>query len=282
MSSGLRKIIAVARREFVSYFVTPIGYVVMSVYTAITGVGFLYLFFWYMRASQSPADYDFTSVPDLEEMMVSPFLTFCGNMMIFIGPMITMRLLAEEKNRGSMELLLTYPLRDCEIIFGKYLAALALAVVMLVPVSVDLALVGWVTTVEPAVLIFGMVVVLMMSAAFMSVGLFISALARNQITAAIVSFGVVFVSWILGSVGANLPEGNPAPSDWPDRARQAIGFLYGIFRSFVLELPIDAHARSMTQGVVQAEDVAYYVLFTLFFIFLTFRAMESRNWRTPV
>lgn len=275
----MRNIWAVCKREFASYFVTPIGYVLVGTYGAITGVVFIYQFIWYTRVSQSPTVWDYPGVPDFEETMLSPFLVLCGELLIFLGPLITMRLLAEEKNRGTMELLLTYPLRDREIVFGKYFAALGMILVMMGVVAVDLGLVGWFTDVEPAVLVFGLMTVFLMGAAFASAGLLISALARNQITAATATFGVFFVSYVLGVVGKGLSPANPAPDSWGAGLRSAVGFFYGLFRNLVLELPMNAHAKEMAQGIVQAEDIAYYVLFSAFFLFLTFRALESRKWR---
>ena len=119
----MRNIWAVCWREFVSYFITPVGYIIVGTYAVISGLGFTASFLWHARATQSPADYQFEGVPNLEEFFLSPYLVFCGQLMLFIGPLITMRLLAEERNRGTIELLLTHPLRDRDIVFGKYGAA---------------------------------------------------------------------------------------------------------------------------------------------------------------
>ncbi len=275
----MRSIWAVCKREFASYFTTPIGYVVMGTYAMITGLGFVASFIYYARISQSPGTFDYPGVPDLEETMLSPFLVFCGQVILFMGPLITMRLLAEEKNRGTMELLLTYPLRDRDVIFGKYLAALGMTLSLLVVVGAHLGLIAWFTAVEPAVLVFGLLTVFLMGAAFMSMGLFISALTNNQVTAATLSFGVFFVSYVLGALGKDLKTMNPAPAQWSENIRDAVGFFYSIFRRMVLELPMDAHAKQMAQGIVAPADIAYYVLFAVFFLFLTFRVLESRKWR---
>ena len=80
-------------------------------------------------------------------------------------------------------------------------------------------------------------------------------------------------------MGEDMPEANPAPEGWPGTLRSVIGFFYTLVRGLIVELPIDAHAREMALGIVQPVDIAYYVLFSAFFIFLTFRALESRNWR---
>lgn len=270
---------AVCKREFVSYFITPVGYVITGTYAAVAGLGFTMSFILYCRVTKSPSDYAYSSIPDIEEYFLSPLLVFYGQLIMFIGPLITMRLLAEERNRGTMELLLTHPLRDRDIVLGKYLAALGTILVMMGVVAVHLLIVAYFTDVEPAVLIFGLVTVFLMGAAFVSLGLFVSAMTSNQVTAGTMAFGLWLVSWVLGSLGKDLPETYPIPGGWPDWVRQVVEFFYGIFRAFAVELPLDAHASDMAQGVVQPQDIAYYLLFIAFFLFLTFQALASRKWR---
>jgi len=275
----MRNAWAVCKREFLSYFVTPVGYVVVGTFAVISGLGFVASFLFYAKVTENPSAYAYPGVPDFEETLLSPFLVFCGMLIMFMGPLITMRLLAEERNRGTMELLLTHPLRDREIIFGKYCAALGMLCVLMVVVVVHLCIVGYYVDVERAVLGFGLLTVFLMGAAFLSMGLFVSAMTSNQITAATMTFGLWFVSYILGSFGENLPEENPTPEAWAEWARNAVGVAYDLFRELVQQLPLDVHAREMAQGVVEPKDIAYYVLFAAFFLFLTFRALDSRKWR---
>lgn len=271
---------AVCKREFKSYFFTPIGYVVVGVLALITGLAFSLSFGFYAQMSQAPTEYAMSTVPDFEETFLSPFLVFCGTLIMFLTPLVTMRLLAEERNRGTMELLLTYPLRDREIVFGKYLAALGILLIVMLVLGVQMVILAFlVDQVEIAVLVFGLLAVFLMSAAFMSLGLFVSAMARNQITAATVTFGVCLLMFIMGTLGEKMPEGNPAPEGLPAAVVSIVGFVYGAVRGLVLELPVDAHARNMALGVVEPLDIAYYVLFSAFFLFLTFRALESGKWR---
>lgn len=276
----MRNTWAVCKREFASYFVTPIGYVVTATFAVISGLGFSASFLFYAKVTANPSAYAYSGVPDFEETLLSPFLVFCGLLVVFIGPLVTMRLLAEERNRGTMELLLTHPLRNREIVFGKYLASLGMLGVLMAVVCVHLVIMACYVEVETAVLAFGLLTVFLMGASFLSLGLFISALANNQVTAGTMTFGIWFVSYILGSFGSNLPETNPAPETWPEGLQRAAGFLYGLFRSLVQQLPLDVHAKEMAKGIVQPQDVMYYLLFTSFFLFLTFRALDSRRWRT--
>ncbi|MFA6243435.1 MAG: ABC transporter permease subunit [Candidatus Hydrogenedentales bacterium] len=275
----MRNTWAVCKREFTSFFVTPVGYVVVGTFAAISGAGFAGTFIMFCRITQSPSSYGYEGIPNFEEMMLSPFLVFCGQLILFIGPLITMRLLAEERNRGTLELLLTHPLRDREIIFGKYLASLGIVLILMLVVGVHMALLGRHTEVEPIVLAFGLLTVFLMSAAFMSLGLFVSSVTGNQITAGTLTFGLWFVSYILGTYGSDLPVEIAVPANWGQGVQLAMNFIYHVFRQIVVQLPLDAHAQEMAQGVLQPKDVAYYLLFSAFFLFLTFRSLEARRWR---
>ncbi len=275
----MRNTWAVCKREFAAYYLRPMGYIVTGMFALIAGMAFSISFLTYVDMSQSPGTYAYASVPDFEETLLSPYLVFCGLLIMFLSPLLTMRLLAEEKQRGTIEMLLTHPLRDREIIFGKYLAALGMVLVMMLIISVNLCLVAYFVDIEPAVLVFGVLTVFLMSAAFMSLGLFVSAVTRHQISAGVITFGLFFLFYILGTVGEDLPSENPAPELWPQLLRTTVGGAYGVFRTLVIELAPDAHAKDMALGIVQPQDIAYYVLFSALFLFLTFRALESRNWR---
>ena len=275
----MRNIWTVCKREFSSYFLTPIGYVLVGAYALISGLGFTVSFLFYTKITESPGSYAYTGVPDFEETLLSPFLVFCGRLLMLIGPLLTMRLLAEEKSRGTMELLLTQPLRDREIIFGKYLAGIFMLCVLMINVFVYMLIVNYFVEVESAVLIFGLFTVFLMGAAFISLGLFISAMVKNPITAGIITFAVFFLFYILGSLGGDLPAAIQAPATWPAMAIDAVNFSYTIFRGLIIELPLDAHATDMAQGILAPSDIVYYVLVIAFFLFLTFRALESPKWR---
>lgn len=270
---------AVCKREFASFFLTPIGYVVIGLVALIAGLAFTLSLNFFATVSQAPADYTYSTVPDFEETLLSPYLVFCGSLIMFLSPLITMRLLAEERHRGTIELLLTHPLRDREIIFGKYLAALGMVGAMLAVFSVHLGIVFYFVDIELSVLAFGLFAVVLMGAAVMSLGLFISAISRNQITSGTLTFGICLLLYIFGSIGEKMPTANPAPETWPGALRDAAGLVYNVFRQLVLEMPLDTHAREMALGILQPKDIAYYVLFSAFFLFLTFRALESRQWR---
>lgn len=275
----MRNAWAVCKREFTYYFITPVGYVVTGVFAAIVGLAFTGSFIMYARITKAPSFYSYPGVPDFEETFLSQFLVFCGLFIMFIGPLVTMWLMAGERYRGTMELLLTQPLRDRDIVFGKFMAALGVLLVLLAVVGFYMGIVAYYVDVEPAVLVLGLVAVFLMGMSFMSVGLFISTLSNNPIVAGVMTLGVWFVSYVLGSLGADLKATNPAPAHWPEGLKNLVGSGYGLLVEVVKQLPLDSHAKDMAQGVLAPRDVAYYLLFTAFFLFLTFRALDARKWR---
>ena len=269
---------AICKRELKAFFTTPVGYIVLGTFALISGLGFTASFLYYGLMTESPSAYDFAAVPDFEEPFLSPFLVYCASIMMFIAPLITMRLLAEEHHQGTIEMLLTHPVRDRDIIFGKYAAGLVLILAMVTVLVVYILIIDHFVAVEPAVLAFGLVAVFLMGAALVSMGLFISAVCRSQITAATATFGLFFIFFIIGYFGEDLPEERQAPATWSEDMVHTADIAYAIFRTIVRELPLDVHAKTMAEGIFQPADIAYYVLFIAFFLFMTFRALESRKW----
>jgi ABC-2 type transport system permease protein len=108
--------------------------------------------------------------------------------------------------------------------------------------------------------------------------MFLSALCNNQITAATITFGAFFLMFILGYIGDEMPEQYPALESWPEDTRAAAAATYALFRGVLTHFPVESHATELAEGIFQPADVAYYVFFVGFFLFLTFRALEARRW----
>jgi len=275
----MKSVWTIGKREFASFFVTPSGYVILGLIALLTGTAFIMSFLTYVQISQSPSQFGYSSVPDFEETFLSPYFVFCGIMIMFLSPIITMRLLSEEYHRGTMELLLTYPLRDRDIIFGKFGSALAVLALGVILIALNVCLLLPFTEVEWSVLLLGLCSVFLMGMAVLSVGLFISSLITYPITAGLVSFGIYLLMFIIGNVAEKLPAVAPLPNTFPQILKGTVNNLYVLFRSLLLELPLDNHAKNMALGIFEPKDIAYYLLCTAFFIFLTFRSLEARNWR---
>jgi ABC-2 type transport system permease protein len=178
--------------------------------------------------------------------------------MLFFLPFMTMRLFAEERRSGSIELLLTYPLRDGAILLGKYLAALALYGLMLVATLVYPLIVAYFAPLDWGPILTGYLGLLLLGGAFLAVGILASSLTENQIVAAIVSFGILLIFWVLG---------------W--RAES----LGGAWGSILSHLSLLDHFDSFARGVLDTKDVVYYLNLTAVALFLALRSLEARRWK---
>ena len=167
--------------------------------------------------------------------------------------------ISDEKKSGTIELLFTYPLRDSEMVLGKFFATLTMFAVMLAFTFSYILILLYFKTVPVGDMISGYLGLLLIGSAFISLGIFISSLTENQIIAAAWSFGMIMVFWVIGwTVGdSTMPIA--------DIARY---------------LSLFNHFTSFANGVLDSRDVIYYLSFTAVFIFLTMRVLESKRWRS--
>lgn len=231
----------VARREFRSNFDSPVGYVVIAL--SLLGVGvFFFRDYWTInRATIYPL---FTWLPWA--------FTF------FVIPAITMRLFSEEKRTGTIELLITMPVRDREVVIGKYLATLGLIGVLLLMTLTYPVLIGQLGNVDPYPIFAGYLGMLMHASAGIAIGLFFSSVTENQIIAfmltAIVLLGLFAVDYLGAAVG---------------------GIMGDIFAFISFQRRLAPFGR----GLIDLRHVAYFVSVTVFFLMLTTRQLESRKWK---
>ncbi len=258
----MRNFYLIFKKELRSYFLSPVAYVVICIFLVLAGY-----FFYNILATFSMLSFEATQNPlmakqynllNITESVVRPLFGNISIIMLLMMPMLTMRLLAEEKKSGTIELLSTYPVKDLEIITGKFFAAVAIFAVMLaltIPCFILLSILG---SPELGVIVSGYVGLLLMGAAFIALGLWTSSLTENQIIAAAFSFGALLVFWMMGfSVNFAGPR-------------------LGSILSYISFLP---HLYNFAKGVVDTEDLVYYFNFSIFCLFLTMRTLESKRWR---
>jgi len=178
--------------------------------------------------------------------------------MLLLMPAATMRLFAEEKKTGTIELLFSYPIRDWELVLGKFLAALALYAGMLGVSLLDLVMLGFFARIEWGPVLTGYLGLLLLGMAFLGLGILASSLTENQIVAAVGAFGVLLLLWVIG---------------W---ATEIAGPTLGPILS---HLSIINHYDSFAKGVIESKSVVFYFNFTLLCLFLTLRSLESKRWR---
>jgi len=259
----MKETIAIFKKEFKSFFYSPIAYIVLALFTALTGVFFyLYLssfveatFMDMMRSQQyrmAPQKFN------VNLMLVRPFFWNIALISIFTLPLVTMRLYSEEKRLGTVELLYTTPITPFQIIMGKFFAGLALYTILLIPTMFFHSVLFIYGNPEFMPVLSGYIGLILMGAAFISVGLFISTTTENQIISAIGGFALSLLLWVIGW-GANFAGPTLGP---------------------VLNyISIINHFEDFSQGVIDTGHIAYYILFSAVGVYFSLKTVESVKWR---
>lgn len=247
------------KKEMRLYFTTPIAYVVLTVFLLIVGWFFASIFDFFAQASlRTMMNPGLGGDLNVTDGVLRPLFSNISVIMLFFLPFLTMRLFAEERRSGSIELLLTYPLRDGAVLLGKYLAALSLYALMLALTLAYPLICAYFARLDWGPVLTGYLGLLLLGGAFLAVGIFASSLTENQIVAAIISFGVLLIFWVLG---------------W--RA-ESVG---GIWGSILSHLSLLDHFDSFARGILDTKDVVYYLNLTVVALFLAFRSLEARRWK---
>jgi ABC-2 type transport system permease protein len=179
-------------------------------------------------------------------------------LVLALMPFLTMRLLAEERQTGTIELLLTYPVRDWEVLLGKYLAVFGLYAVLLVLTLLYPLMLAYFARLEWGTVLSGYLGLLLMGSSFLALGLFASSLTVSQIVAAAWTFGILLLLWVIGW-GADT--------------------LGGTWGKVLQHLSTMEHNDNFAKGVIDTKDVLYYVNLTLLALFLAYRSVEARRWK---
>jgi ABC-2 type transport system permease protein len=249
----------IVKKELRLYFTSPIAYVIIAVFFFLSGLFFWSIFDYFGRASmQSMMNPQFARDLNVTDGVFRPLLSNITVILLLLMPMVTMRLFAEERRSGTIELLLTYPVRDGAVLVGKYLAALALYAVMLAGTLVFPATIYYFARLDPGPLLTGYVGLLLLGGTFLAVGLFVSSLTENQIIAAIGTFGTLLALWIVG---------------W---SADSVGGTWG---RVLAHLSIIEHFDSFAKGVLDTKDAIYYLNVTILALFLSLRSLEARRWK---
>jgi len=255
----MRNIWIIWRKELNSYFVSPIAYLLLTMFALIFG-----FFFWnsvgYFNMMGLESQMRGQGFPmSVNEYVIRPLLSNVSVIGLFFIPMITMRLFAEEKRMGTIELLATSPIRDIEVIIGKWLAALTLYAVMLLFTAVNFAFLFKYGNPDWRPLLIGYLGLLLQAGGLLAVGTFISTLTRNQIIAGAATFGVCLLLWVM---------------EW------VAGYETAAWAKVLAYLSVITHFESFAKGVLDSKDALYYASLIFLGLFLTSRSMESLRWRS--
>ena len=252
----MRNVLAIADREIRSYFASPIAYILIGFFLLPFGV-FFYLYLQnFVKQSLQMAQ--FGGAMNVNQQVIRYVLQNASVIILFIMPMITMRTYSEEKRSGSIELLLTSPLTDVEIILGKFFGALGLYAALLAVTLLYMAILFVYGNPEWRPLVAGYLGLLLMGGAFISIGLLISSTTNNQIVAGVITFVVFLLFWIIG---------------WfADTAGPTVG-------PITSWLSITEHFDDFSKGIIDTKHVLYYLSLITFGLFLTAKSVDTERWR---
>lgn len=232
--------LAIARRELASYFGSFLFYVITAAFLVVTG------FFFALGVAFS------------RSAVVAPLFQTTYTILLFLAPLLTMRLIAEENRTGTIELILTSPVRDLEFVLGKFLAGLGLLAAMLALTGLYPLLLALYGNPDRGGIIGGYLGALLFGGCAIAIGLFASSMTSNQIVAAVFTFAALLMLWVIDGVGS---------------------LIGGTFGQVATYLAVYTHFSDLTRGIVDSKDVAYFLSMMVGALFLTARSLETRRWR---
>jgi ABC-2 type transport system permease protein len=254
----MRNIVAIAQKELKSYFSSPIAYIVLGFWALLYGYFFFALLQFFVRQSMQMGQFQGPQAMNVNQQMIRPLVQNVTILVLFLMPMVTMRTYSEEKRSGTIELLLTSPITDWQIILGKFFGAMALYGAMLGVTLIHLAVLFIYGRPEWKPIVTAYLGLLLLGGCFISLGLFISSLTKNQIVAGMVTFAVFLLLWIITWIGS---------------------FSGPTIDQLTQYLSIVQHLDDFGKGVLDTTHIIYYLSFITFGLFLTAKSVDSERWR---
>jgi len=256
----MKNYLALIGKELHTLFVSPIAYVVLAVFFGVSGYFFYIIMSFYVQQA-SMRQYGGAPMPmDVPSMVMESYFGVLSTILLFLLPMVTMAVIAEERKRGTIELLLTSPITHLQLILGKFTAALIFLAVMLAPALLNILIIMTYSDPAPSISPFlvGLLGVLLLGGALLAVGIFVSSLTENQIVAAAATFGVFIILWVLD---ASAGTGTTA---WNEILRY---------------LSVLNHYDDFTKGILDTRHLVFYASFIFLGLFLTSLSLDSDKWR---
>jgi ABC-2 type transport system permease protein len=254
----MRNVLAIAGKELRAYVASPIASVVIGFFALLYGYFYYALLAFFERQSMQMGMNQGPQSLNINQMLIGPLLMNATVILLFIFPLITMRTYAEEKRSGTMELLLTSPVTDLQIILGKFLGAMGLYAAMLAVTMIHIGLLFLYGNPEWKPIATGYLGLLLMGGCFISVGLLISSLTRNQIVAGMATFAVFLMLWVINWISS---------------------FVGPTAQNVLTYLSITEHFDDFAKGVIDTKHLVYYASFMAFGLFLTMKSVDSERWR---
>jgi ABC-2 type transport system permease protein len=256
----MQNVLAIWQRELKGYFVSPIAYVVLTVFLFLSGFFFYSILTAVVQSTMMQGQFGQGAQPvDVPGIVSRSFFGTISVVLLFMIPMLTMGLFAEEKKRGTIELLLTTPVGNFQAMIGKYLASLTFLILMFLTSAITIAALFVYGQPDWKPILGGYVGLLLYGAALLAIGLFISTLTENQIVAVVITFGVILVLWLIESFSTGSE---------------------GMAREVLRYLSVIGHLDDFIKGVVDTGHVIFYLTFAFVGLFLTYRSLESMRWKS--
>jgi ABC-2 type transport system permease protein len=255
----MRNVIVIFKKELKSYFASPIAYLLLTIFAVIFGFFFYSATRFFVLQGMQMQMMGRGMPMDVNEYVIRPLLTNASVIGLFLIPMITMRLYAEEKRSGTIELLMTSPVRDLEIVLGKWLAALVLYAAILGVSGINMGILFAFGRPDWKPILVGFLGLLLQGGCLLAIGIFISTMTRNQIIAGGATFAVCLMLWVL---------------DWVSAYDQSA------WAKVISYLSVVTHFEPFAKGVIDTKDVVFYLSMIFFGLFLTARSVESLRWRS--
>ena len=254
----MSNVLAIAQKELKAYFASPIAYVVIGLFALVFGFFYYIGLGIFLQQSAQMMGMQGGPTQNVNEQVIRPLFLNASVILLFVLPMITMRTYSEEKRSGTIELLLTSPLTDLQIIMGKFLGAMALYTAMLAVTLIHVGVLFALGNPEWKPVATSYLGMLLMGGTFIAIGLLISSFTKNQIVAVMATFAVVLLGWVI---------------NWASTLAGPTG------RAVLDYMGITNHLDDFTRGIVDTKHLVYYVSFITFGLFLTARSVDTERWR---
>ncbi len=254
----MRNILTICSKEIKSYFVSPIAYLLMGLFGLIFGYFFYSASAYFVMAGMRAQMQGGGGPMSVNEYVIAPLFGNASVVGLFLIPLISMRLFAEEKRSGTIELLMTSPIKDWEIVLGKWMGAVFMYMCVLLMAAANVALLFIWGNPDWRPVLTGFLGLLLQGATVLSIGTFISTLTKNQIIAGAATFSICLLLWVLSWVSSYNEAG------WA----QVIAYC-----------SILTHFEPFSKGIIDTKDVVFYLSAIFLGLFLTTRSLESMRWR---
>src|SRR5438034_2080083 len=257
----MRNILAIIERELRAYFISPVAYVVLTIFVFLSGLFFRSILAQVLQMglmSQLQAQQLGPRAMDMPGMNTRGFLSTMSVILLFVMPMLTMGLFSEEKRRGTIELLLTAPLTDLQVVLGKFFAGVTFFLILLLTTWIPTGFLYLYSSPASGPILTAYLGLLLYGLALIAIGLFISTLTENQIIAAVLSFGTIMMLWLVDVLANNAEAGS---------------------KEVLTYLSILSHLDDFMKGVLSTSHIVFYLSLMLVALFLTYRSIDSLRWR---